>query len=56
MSCSPRFVKQYAAIGKEIESAVQRYIDDVVSGAFPSAEYSIGPVDEQVDHQAESGS
>lgn len=52
----PRFVKQYAAIGKEIELAVQRYIADVVSGAFPSAEYSIGPVDEQVDHQAESGS
>ncbi len=52
----PRFVKQYAAIGTEIETAVQRYIADVVSGAFPAAEHSIGSVDEKVDDQAESGS
>lgn len=37
---SPRFVRQYAAIEKEIKNAVQRYCTDVTKGKFPSAKES----------------
>jgi 3-methyl-2-oxobutanoate hydroxymethyltransferase len=44
---SPRFVKRYANLADEIRGALQRYADDVRSGAFPQSEhtYSI-PEDE----------
>ena len=44
---SPRFVKRYANLADEIRGALQRYAEDVRSGAFPQSEhtYSI-PEDE----------
>lgn len=48
----PRFVKQYAAIGKEIESAVRRYVAEVVEGVFPAAEHSIGTIDGQTESES----
>jgi 3-methyl-2-oxobutanoate hydroxymethyltransferase len=36
----PRFVKQYAEVGKEIQQAVQSYCREVREGAFPAAEHS----------------
>ena len=44
---SPRFVKRYAELAPEIQSALERFADDVRSGAFPGQEhtYSI-PQDE----------
>jgi len=39
-SFSPRFLRRYANLYDEIESAVQRYISDVKSSDFPSAEES----------------
>ncbi len=32
----PRFVRQYAAVGEVITSAVQRFIEDVQKGTYPS--------------------
>lgn len=37
----PRFVKQYATVGKTITGAAKVYIEEVRSGAFPAAEHSI---------------
>ena len=39
-SFSPRFLRRYANLSDEIASAVQRYINDVKSSDFPSAEES----------------
>jgi 3-methyl-2-oxobutanoate hydroxymethyltransferase len=36
----PRFVKKYANLSREIRDALEAYVDDVRSGAFPSEEYS----------------
>ena len=43
----PRHAKQYARLSDEIQSAVQRYIRDVKSGAFPTARESFS-MDETV--------
>jgi 3-methyl-2-oxobutanoate hydroxymethyltransferase len=43
----PRHAKQYARLSDEIQSAVQRYIRDVQSGAFPTASESFS-MDETV--------
>ncbi len=40
---SPRFAKQYAQLGDAIVTATRRYVDEVQSGAFPSAEHSYKP-------------
>jgi 3-methyl-2-oxobutanoate hydroxymethyltransferase len=42
---TPRFVKQYAQIGAEITRALEAYVADVRSGAFPEEQhtYSIPP-------------
>ncbi len=40
----PKFVKRYAEFYAEGRTAVQRYCDEVKSGAFPSAEYTFGNV------------
>lgn len=39
---APKFVRQYAQLSSTILSAVQQYIDDVQTGAFPSDEFSYG--------------
>jgi 3-methyl-2-oxobutanoate hydroxymethyltransferase len=36
----PKFVKQYANLGEQIQSAVQNYISEVQSGAFPGTEHT----------------
>jgi 3-methyl-2-oxobutanoate hydroxymethyltransferase len=36
----PRFVKQYAQLGPEIQSALERYAADVRSGAFPEEQHT----------------
>jgi 3-methyl-2-oxobutanoate hydroxymethyltransferase len=40
----PRFAKRYAELGAAMDGAARAYIDEVRSGAFPSAEHSIGVV------------
>lgn len=37
---SPKFVKRYADLGPIISEAVKKYIDEVRSGEFPTAEHS----------------
>ncbi len=37
----PKFVKRYAELGSAMEQAARVYIDEVRSGAFPSAEHSV---------------
>lgn len=39
---SPKFVRRYADVGAVIGDAVTRYVADVKSGAFPTAEESYG--------------
>jgi 3-methyl-2-oxobutanoate hydroxymethyltransferase len=36
----PRFVKQYAKLGPEIQRALEQYAADVRSGAFPAAQHT----------------
>jgi 3-methyl-2-oxobutanoate hydroxymethyltransferase len=36
----PRFVKQYAKLGPKIQAALERYAEDVRSGAFPEARHT----------------
>jgi 3-methyl-2-oxobutanoate hydroxymethyltransferase len=36
----PRFVKKYANLSREIRDALEAYVEDVRTGAFPSEEYS----------------
>jgi 3-methyl-2-oxobutanoate hydroxymethyltransferase len=36
----PRFVKKYANLSREIRDALEAYVDDVRTGAFPSDEYA----------------
>lgn len=37
---TPKFVKQYAQLGPQIEAALRAYRDDVERGAFPAAEHT----------------
>lgn len=39
---TPKFVKHFAELGKEIVAATQGYVTEVQSGAFPSAAQSFG--------------
>jgi len=34
----PKFVRRYAEIGKDIQSAIERYLADVREGRFPNEE------------------
>jgi 3-methyl-2-oxobutanoate hydroxymethyltransferase len=44
---SPRFVKRYGDIGREIQKALEHYIADVRSGTFPEDKHTYGiPEDE----------
>lgn len=36
----PKFVKRYAEIGPQMENAIEDYISEVKSGAFPAAEHT----------------
>ncbi len=38
----PRHAKQYAQVGQTIRESVQSYVDEVKSGAFPTAKHSFG--------------
>lgn len=38
----PKFVKRYAELGDQIADATRQYVEEVRSGAFPSAEHSFG--------------
>jgi 3-methyl-2-oxobutanoate hydroxymethyltransferase len=44
----PRFVKQYARLGPEIQAALESYAADVRSGAFPEAQHTYGIPDEEL--------
>jgi 3-methyl-2-oxobutanoate hydroxymethyltransferase len=44
----PRFVKQYARLGPEIQGALERYAAEVRSGAFPEAQHTYGIPDEEL--------
>ena len=37
---TPKFVKRYAEIGPQMENAIEGYISEVKSGAFPAAEHT----------------
>jgi 3-methyl-2-oxobutanoate hydroxymethyltransferase len=50
---TPRFVKQYAQIGAEIQRALETYVADVRSGAFPEEQHTYAmPADELEAFQA----
>lgn len=40
---SPKFAKRYAELGEAVVSAVRQYVDEVQSGAFPTAAHSFKP-------------
>jgi 3-methyl-2-oxobutanoate hydroxymethyltransferase len=44
----PRFVKQYARLGPQIQAALERYAADVRSGAFPEAQHTYGIPEEEL--------
>lgn len=44
----PRFVKKYANLSREIRDALEAYVDDVRTGAFPSDEYSYAMSEEEL--------
>jgi 3-methyl-2-oxobutanoate hydroxymethyltransferase len=44
----PRFVKQYARLGPEIQSALERYAADVRSGAFPEDQHTYAIPEEEL--------
>lgn len=46
---TPKFVKQYANLGKQIVEAVKKYRADVKSGRFPQSEHSYHISDEEFD-------
>ena len=45
---APRFVKQYAELAPVIREAVERYGDEVRSGAFPDERHTYGISDEEL--------
>ena len=44
----PRFVKQYAQVGPEIQRALEAYATDVRSGAFPEPQHTYSMPDEEL--------
>jgi 3-methyl-2-oxobutanoate hydroxymethyltransferase len=46
---TPRFVKQYANLGAEIERALGDYVSDVRSGAFPEERHTYAMPDEELE-------
>jgi 3-methyl-2-oxobutanoate hydroxymethyltransferase len=45
----PRFVKQYAKLGPEIQSALERYAEEVRNGAFPEPQHTYAIPDEELE-------
>ncbi len=45
---TPRFVKRYARIGDEIRRALEAYVTDVRTGAFPEAQHTYSIPDEEL--------
>ena len=45
----PRFVKQYAQLGPEIQSALERYAEDVRTGAFPEQQHTYSIPEEELE-------
>jgi 3-methyl-2-oxobutanoate hydroxymethyltransferase len=45
---SPRFVKRYAELGSEIQTALERFAADVRSGAFPQEAHTYSIPDEEL--------
>jgi 3-methyl-2-oxobutanoate hydroxymethyltransferase len=45
---TPRFVKRYAELADEIASALERYVADVRSGAFPEEQHTYAIPDEEL--------
>jgi 3-methyl-2-oxobutanoate hydroxymethyltransferase len=46
---TPRFVKQYANLGVEIECALGEYVSDVRSGAFPEERHTYAMPEEELE-------
>jgi 3-methyl-2-oxobutanoate hydroxymethyltransferase len=44
---APRFVKRYAELGDAIVEALERYAEDVRSGAFPEEQHTYGMPEEE---------
>ena len=45
---APRFVKQYAELAPSIGEAIEKYADDVRTGAFPEAQHTYSITDEEL--------
>lgn len=45
---APRFVKRYAELGREITAALERYADEVRSGAFPEEQHTYSIPEEEL--------
>ena len=43
---TPKFVKQYANLGKEVSTALEKFSQEVVNGSFPGPEHSFGMSEE----------
>ncbi len=46
---TPKFVKQYANLEKDIVSALRQYGDEVTKGTFPGPEHSFGMKEDEAD-------
>jgi 3-methyl-2-oxobutanoate hydroxymethyltransferase len=46
---TPRFTKRYAEIGEEIRGALERFADEVRSGAFPGEEHTYAMPEEELE-------
>jgi 3-methyl-2-oxobutanoate hydroxymethyltransferase len=44
---APRFVKRYADLGTVIQEALERYADEVRSGAFPEEQHTYAMPEEE---------
>jgi 3-methyl-2-oxobutanoate hydroxymethyltransferase len=45
----PKFVKQYAEVGKEMQRGVSAYVEDVRTRAFPGPEHTYGIAPEELE-------
>ncbi|MGI8422316.1 MAG: 3-methyl-2-oxobutanoate hydroxymethyltransferase, partial [Gaiellaceae bacterium] len=45
---TPRFVKRYAELGSEVQSALEAYVGDVRNGAFPEEEHTYAIADDEL--------
>jgi 3-methyl-2-oxobutanoate hydroxymethyltransferase len=53
---APRFVKRYADLGAVIVDALERYADEVRSGAFPEDQHTYKMPPEELERFARSSS